>query len=571
MINILAPLKRPSGARGRKPSARSKLLWDANYFIVKNRIEILLVIFALAFGSWLMFHTFSHDNGHILIAGKAWSDFASHIPLIRSFSLGNNFPPEYPLFPGEPIRYHFLFYALVGLLERAGIRIDYALNIPSALSFAALIIAIYFFAKFIFKSRTIGVLSAVFFLFNGSFSFLEFFKTHPPSLNTINDIILNSTFSSFGPYDGKIVSAFWNLNIYTNQRHLALAFTFSIVTLFIFLFIIPKMAGRRKILVSISFGIMLGLFFYFHLAVLLMTVVAILLLAIFTRRLKEGLLVLSPFGIVVLPQYLYLTSEGSGYSALFNPGYLIANTLTFYSFINYWILNLGLHVIFIPLGLFFAKKQLRLFFFAIFSAFILGNLFQFSPDIAGNHKFFNFFMLFGVMFTAFAIHKLWKKIFLRPILGVSIFLLILSGIIDFFPVYNDKKISIADSNKNSAIAWIIDNTSPDALFLNSSYLYTPASLAGRKIFLGWPYFSWSQGYDTLTRDNLRKKLFNPESINYFCKEAIRYNIDYVSIENITPDIDFVLNQDFFDRNFKKVYENKTSEKAIYKVAPSCKN
>ncbi|TSC86331.1 MAG: hypothetical protein G01um10147_943 [Microgenomates group bacterium Gr01-1014_7] len=79
----------------------------------------------------------------MLIATKAWSDFASHIPLIRSFSLGDNFLPEYPLFPGEPIRYHFLFYAVVGYLEKLGLRIDYAFNILSALSFAFLIISIY--------------------------------------------------------------------------------------------------------------------------------------------------------------------------------------------------------------------------------------------------------------------------------------------------------------------------------------------------------------------------------------------------------------------------------------------
>src|SRR5574340_918749 len=97
--------------------------------------EICLSIAAFCFSVWLMFHTFSYQSGSMLIAIKAWSDFASHIPLIRSFSLGNNFPPEYPIFPGEPIRYHFLFYLLVGLLEKAGLRIDWALNLPSALSF----------------------------------------------------------------------------------------------------------------------------------------------------------------------------------------------------------------------------------------------------------------------------------------------------------------------------------------------------------------------------------------------------------------------------------------------------
>src|SRR3990167_8445967 len=120
-----------------------------------NIIEILVILFSFSFGFWLMFSTFGYKDGSILIAAKARSDFGSHIPLIRSFSLGDNFPPEFPLFPGEPIKYHFLFYLVVGLLERVGVRIDYALNLPSALSFSFLLITIYFLAKLIFKSRAV--------------------------------------------------------------------------------------------------------------------------------------------------------------------------------------------------------------------------------------------------------------------------------------------------------------------------------------------------------------------------------------------------------------------------------
>src|SRR5258708_453113 len=78
----------------------------------------VLVLFL--FSCYLMIHTFSYDtNKHQIIMGsRVWSDFGAHIPLIRSFSLGNNWPPEYPLFPGEKIRYHFLFYAIAGILER---------------------------------------------------------------------------------------------------------------------------------------------------------------------------------------------------------------------------------------------------------------------------------------------------------------------------------------------------------------------------------------------------------------------------------------------------------------------
>nr|MBI5455634.1 hypothetical protein [Candidatus Levybacteria bacterium] len=137
-------------------------------FLKKFKIEIFIFIFAFIFSSWLMFATFSYQDGTMMIASKAWSDFANHIPLIRSFSFGNNYPPQFPLFSGPPIRYHFLFYAIVGMFEKMGLRIDYALNVPSALGFSFLILMIYLFSKEIFKSKTIGILSIMLFLFNGS-------------------------------------------------------------------------------------------------------------------------------------------------------------------------------------------------------------------------------------------------------------------------------------------------------------------------------------------------------------------------------------------------------------------
>src|SRR3989304_5922874 len=94
----------------------------------ENPFEVLLFLVLLSFSVVIMFKTFNAQGGDLKIASKAWSDFAATIPLVRSFSLGDNFPPQYPIFPGPPIRYHFVFYFLVGMLEKLGIRIDWALN-----------------------------------------------------------------------------------------------------------------------------------------------------------------------------------------------------------------------------------------------------------------------------------------------------------------------------------------------------------------------------------------------------------------------------------------------------------
>lgn len=535
-----------------------------------SKTTLILLVISLIFSFWLMFHTFSYNQGSIEIASKAWSDFAAHIPLIRSFSFGNNFPPEYPIFSGEPIKYHFLFYLLVGYLEKTGLSLDFALNIPSALSFTFLMLTIYFFAKTVFQSKAVGILALVFFIFNGSFSFLEFFKIHPLSFQSIQDIISNTTFPSFGPYDGKEVSAFWNLNIYTNQRHLALSFA---VSLLLILFVSFSSLDRHKIKYSLLAGLILGLFFFFHFAVFLMTVVVLVSLFLLLPKKRLSIFVLLGIAaILILPQYLYLQSNGSNFKLSFIPGYLIFNNLTIERFFGYWLNNLGLHLILIPFGFILAPSKAKKILLAFIPIFVIGNTLQFSPEMAGNHKFFNYFMLIGVIFSAYYVIYLWnRKNIFRSVVPVLIFLLIFSGLIDLFPIINDRFINFPDYPLNKNVQWIKNSTPPNSVFLNSSYLYDPASLAGRKIFLGWPYFAWSAGYDTDERKKIMTQILTSEYKDNICYLLQKNNISYVEIQYNDfqsleiPSISYV-----FLTNFKPEYVDSNKEYFIYNTTKNCR-
>ncbi len=506
-----------------------------------------------------MWHTFGYSNGEMVIAAKAWSDFGSHIPLIRSFSLGNNWPPEYPIFSGEPIRYHFLFYFLVGFLEKLGLRIDYALNIPSAVSFFMLLSSIYLLAKELFKSRFVATLSVLLFLFNGSFSYLEFFKTHPLSVSTIGDILTSSTFPSFGPYDGKVVSAFWNLNIYTNQRHLALPFSLLIILVFFLLRVRP----HTKISWPLVFlgSIFLGVLPFAHSSIFVMAVLVLGMGILLFPALRKTVFLILLLGVFLsIPRILFL-----GQIASFIPsvviGFLTEPPVSLASFARYWFMNLGLSSLLIPLGFLLSEKKPRGVLLLFLPLFLVGNLVQFTSEMAGNHKFFNVFLAVGNVFTAFAIYKIWRVRALGKLIATSLILLVtLSGVIDFFAVKNDSAISIDNYPKSPDISWIKNNTPEDSVFLNTSYIYNPASIAGRKIFLGWPYFSWSLGYDTDLRDLEQRTMLSGRSLHDTCALINKHNIAYV-VQTSQKDLE--TDSEFFEKNFARVYNNPETDMTIY--------
>lgn len=496
----------------------------------------IIVLFSLLFSSWLMFHTFSYDpkNSSMLVGVKAWSDFGAHIPLIRSFSLGNNWPPQYPLFPGPPIRYHFLFYFLVGMLEKAGIRIDWALNIPSIIGFTGLMLGIAVIAQKLFKDKRITILSLLFFLFNGSLSFVRFFQLHPLSLTSLRDIISNDAFPSFAPWGEGEISAFWNLNIYTNQRHLAFAFALAILFIGILVYI-EKKSFKKQFLFVIPQVCILAIMPYFHQPILVILAVFMACYFLLFPRLRGILLLIGAIGTLYISPQLIPLLQGPK-TLLWNPGYLVSPPLTLVHLVWYWIQNLGLHFFLIPLGWLVAPARIKKIMTPLFFLFLISNVFQFSVEMAANHKFFNFYLIVGNMLSAYVLVKIFSWKYIGTLVGsVGLAVLIFSGIIDFFPVYNDRYMTLQDLPANKIAMWIRDTTPPNAVFLNSSYFFHPASLAGRKIFQGWPYFTWSAGY-TENRVQIMKQIYESHNPLVFCPLLTKYNISYLTAENIQDDI-----------------------------------
>lgn len=538
-------------------------------FLNKNWFNLFLGIILLFFSCWLMISSFSYDSltGKILISSKAWSDFGYRIPLIRSFSWGNNFPPQDPLFPGEPLRYHAFFYLLVGLLEKTGLRIDWALNLPSIVSFWALTLMIYVLAFFLFKKRTVAILSVIFFLFNSSLSFVEFFKDHSLfSLETYTRALPNiNIFPSFGPYDQKIVSAFWNLNVYTNQRHFALG----LFILLLLIWILAKDIWENKRIkrINIFFGALaLGLMPTFHAPLYVMGLVIFGCWFLFFPNYRKALFVfLTLAAFIGLPQIYLFKSGASGEALLFKPGYLISDNFNLLNFCRYWFLNLGLSVFLIPLGFCWADRKSKKLLLSFIPLFILGNTFQFSMEMAANHKFFNLFIILGNMFSAFALYKIWNiKIgkFIVPFLFV---IMILSGMIDFLVLKNDHYLRANDRSPD--VEWIKNNISASSIVLNSTYLYHPASLAGRKIFFGWPYFAWSVGFDTNKRGQVIDNIFRSQNKDFICQEARNNNLDFAALYQTNNDFPIFL--DFWQKNFNLVYKNPETGFLIYDFHKSC--
>jgi hypothetical protein len=109
---------------------------------------------------WLMFASLGYKDGNLQVANNEWSDFGPNTAIARSFSVGHNFPTQYPHFSGEPIRYHFLFYFQAGNLEFLGLNLAWSINLLSIISLLSMLALVMSLGQVLFNSRAVGRIGA---------------------------------------------------------------------------------------------------------------------------------------------------------------------------------------------------------------------------------------------------------------------------------------------------------------------------------------------------------------------------------------------------------------------------
>ena len=526
---------------------------------LKRKFEIFLLIIFFLFSFWLMHKSLGYDEKRhdLRIARHQIGDFGLHLSLIRSFSWGNNFPVESPFFPGKPFPYHYFLDLLVGLLEKAGFRIDIAFNSVSILLFTLLLFLIYKLPQLIFrKSKLLGVLSVILFIFHSNLTFIDFFKEKGLSLSTFRDFWLLPDYIHKSPFDGSIISIFFTLNVYLNQRHLIAAFVISLAIIY---FLLSKLIKAQKISYKtlILLGLVLGVLSRVHTLTFLSTAIVFFTLFILFKRVRFIL----PFFLPAIAVFSFHLKDILGQNishVLFNLGFLSEKPLSFVNFISFWGMNLGIAIILIPWGFFLSGKKQKLIFLSVFTLFLIGNIFQLSFLIDHNHSLFNFFLIFANFYIAYFLLSIIHKH--RNLVGGIIFiflvlLLTMSGAIDLMAIKNDFQFRLKDAPSNKFMQWIKTSTHKNDILLSRQEILDPVTLSGRKNYLGHTYYLSVMGYNYQDRSN-RVKLYFEVKSQEILQTMKKDNIKYIVIpQKPIVDFNYQVSKVFLDRSLKKVYKD----------------
>jgi len=518
--------------------------WHANKILEPNihYSEICLVVMAMLFSCWMMWKSVHVGTDTTwFVSRNTVFDTAHAVSLVRSFSWGNNIPFSSPFASGSVELYHFIFYFFVGLIEQLGIPLVFAFNAISAFGFAAYLIIGFYVAYVISgKNKIVGWMTTLFLIMHSTITWWYFLLVNGLGKSTIATLLGVPNYLFAGPYDGSVISLFFTLNVFVNQRHLA----FAIAAGLLFFLMADALFKQKKTSywLYIFLGGMIGSLFLWNLVIAVTGIGIVLLLGISSKKYTQVLYCFGSFlfiGITTSIPFL------DAYRALFTAGTtMVADTGHKASLISvittqgtYWISNLGLGIIACMFGWVYMKKQgkrllipIGILFFALVIGFAFG-----INEIA--QKILNFWNVAFVGVCAYGIWSLWEKGKILRLLSILLFFgMTASGVIDVMVIKNDFSYPGVSQEMNQRIQTLHAILPKNAVVLSYKEMFHEVALTGRKQYYG--YFAppsmdgrWSSEkeiFESTTRAELAMRIHKMQVTHIYLPKHASSDFPYVT-------------------------------------------
>lgn len=636
--------EKENGTKLRKLPGFRKQAGSISFYL----ISLVLILSAVSF---VYFYTCYTSGGNIRLGFSIFSDFSPHVAITSGFGVGSNFPTQYPHFAGDNIQYHFMFYFLTGNLEALGLPLVWAINLPSILCFGSALTLLGTLAVLLSSRRGAFFFAPLLVLFRSGWNVFHQAKEllDVPGTSLGSAVKTLAEQSAWYGYTFRDEWGIWAINVYANQRHLALGV--GLVLVFIFLFLphfrrmflhLGKTAGAgekaKRFFASreawigrkndplrpwgsvILGGIIALAMPFFHGSCLICALLVLFGMAIFSEF-RLGYAVVALVSVLSATLQARFFAGGASNVASFkyyfgfvipelagkskaSLGEAIKSTGTVLSYLN----KMGFLTVIIPAVLFaglltyelIRKKNpyrsVLLFAFSI--PLIFAFYCQVSLEVLANHKFIQVsFILFDILIAGVlanllalpikvtdeekmekteeaskpktkskGVPTLRKKVFIPVQIASAIVCLLLvfgltaTGVSEWHIYYNlnTHKSGYVELHPDAQIVdWVEKNTNENTIFLTPMWSVNDFFLSGRRAYYGWPYFAWSAGHDTETRQINYQWLLTGANGNI--KEFRRYcaemGIGYVIASNDyygnTETSDYY-NPEFFAENLTEV-------------------
>ncbi|MEH3054298.1 MAG: hypothetical protein PGN13_09880 [Patulibacter minatonensis] len=431
-------------------------------------IDKVVTLIAFVFSWWIVNERLREQGGTPSVSGNAWSDFALHVGLSRSFSVGGNYgPTEYPFFSGEPIHYHFGFDFFAGALQKGGFSILGSFNLPGAIGFTSMLVITFALARLLFspaepvrwfRDRGVwsGAVAMVLLVTNQSLEWLRYIEKDGKGnlLTALDPDVLwkHNGYAATGPYSDDPIAIFNSLNPYLGQTHLITQVALVLLLAYLMIALVVRDGEGISKRVLFGLGVFYGVAFWQNGvvwiagAVFFAGLIGVWAVTACWQRFREsagqpkkdrrravrkqgftwvwiGVAFALPALLLGAPAAIHLAGGGEGSGLNVHLGYLACNPTAaschggqlnplspadWWTWIGYWWVNEGAFFPLLILAFIVGSVRDRKIIAAIFVIFLWGNVFSVGLDLGGfNHKLFNLWEALSGPFAAYGFVVIW--------------------------------------------------------------------------------------------------------------------------------------------------------------------
>ncbi len=322
---------------------------------------------------------------------------------------------------------------------------------------------------------------------------------------------------------------------------------------------------------SLIAGILLGSCAFFNGATVIGALLILCGMAVFSDgKLDYLILALSAVSVSMLQTGFFITGES------FKPAFFwgfICEDKSLTGVLGYIVSISGFSILGLALAAVFMKRAEKTFLFGCLFPVCFAFLASLTPDITVNHKYIMMSQAFLTVFWAGTICRLagkrGKKSFIpRTLTAVLMTVcLTLTGIYDFVVILkdNDKDHRVAVRMDSTLTAWLSEHLSSEDLVLTPEYSINEVTMSGLMMYLGWPYYAWSAGYDTYARAARAEEIYGTDSAHRLQEVIEQEGIDYILYETDMSFEEHECREDVIAATYNMVYQTEDGRIRIYET------
>lgn len=504
-----------------------------------------------------------------------WGDWAAHLSFAGSFAYGHNFPPEFPIDPGNHLGYPFLldFFAaeltlFVPLTETiTGTSAMLGLAFPAVLFLSALRFG---------GGRAAAAIAVFVFLLSGGLGFVFLFQDIQHSGFAALQH-LQRQYTQGNDFDLQWLNPV--LAYLVPQRTTLSGLSLVLVVLASIWLGLKQAQSWRPLLFA---GLVTGVMPLFHVHAY-GTVVALSAFWAFFNRRSDWVALFAPAFAIGVPILTWMwpptnNSVCTGMPSIagyciqigwYTPGDVSSDPSFVFGlkFISFWLWNtsLLLPLVIVAYGVQqWFPTAFPKWFSPMWLWFVVPNVVILQPWIWDNTKFFVFWALLGSILVGGVLAGMLQRSATSAIVAAwCIVLLCLAGALDVTRAsdFSVSSVLFTDPGGLAVARWARQNTSPTSVFVVADEHNSPIpTLGGRRILIGYSAWLWTYGLADYTQKGIDdKKILDGDPST---PQLIRkYGIDYVMIG--PQEIPRGASRSYWDEHGAVVYDD--GEYTVYRV------